>query len=791
MNARSPRTPTALVLAALLLAAPALPARAAGTAGGGSDWVVLGYRDLIDPEAILRDGRNLSQSLATAPLGYLQPFLEAHSSLLPYGLEMMVGADEIPQKSILERYPPGAAEPAWVALFRAGKYLVTSDGRGKARIFLPGDSPAAAWKRHYPTVRHALASLLPADGSPLAVEVFAFRNDFRKAELRLRLRRHLVARRAFPSEGTPPDLGALEAFFQEGGELEGIRLSDEEGLTLFALPGPRPLLAGSPLSLADLAVAYRAAFHAGENQAFVSLDPHRDVTRSSVNFGGYLEDTRIGRVVLDADRRFKTLVCGLDPDTSRDVREETRRIVPGFLTTAERAMLGEPSEEARRWAGLRYWFYPDSIGVDTDPGEGLAVITRPFFTAEAERKGEARPPGGRAEALPAKDRETIRHLNAEHARYAKRFPEIEQLSTVARLLAVAAALKGLKPDWLDLDALLAVELPACGTPRDLTRMLALCHLTSLAEETITERTVARGSRVEHLSPALDRTLREVFPAPGDLAGFLRLSRPGDAASDRNSAEAAALLASSGGTRVRELVRTEEDLSTLAGFIGGGVRARAQNGAARDILEQLEAREAEIGEALETAEGARRPALEAELARVRVRKKAVGQSYHGTGEALQAVTRYSIHVLGGIDLQPDHFAVRKAASSPAIARFKELSAKPGSLLKSRAVAVPKPAARPGPAPARSQGSAASARPPGAKESPTAAPPSGAPKDKGVRTPPPAARPSAEKPEGEMEETALPAAPRMKKLTARIGAGPGATVVGEVASEGRIVFTRAPR
>ena len=74
---------------------------------------------------------------------------------------------------------------------------------------------------------------------------------------------------------------------------------------LFANPDQRDTLAGEPVSLADLAVAYRAVFHAGDNDAFISLDPNADPALASVNFGGHLEDTRIGAAILAADRRSR------------------------------------------------------------------------------------------------------------------------------------------------------------------------------------------------------------------------------------------------------------------------------------------------------------------------------------------------------------------------------------------------------------------------------------------------------------------------------------------------------
>lgn len=777
-----------LVLAGLLGWTPR-PAPAAGSPPTAPGWVALSYVDLLDPEAIIRDGRNLKQALAAAPPGYLQPFLDGYSSLLPYALEMISGPDEREQRNIVERYPPGTAAPAWAAILRAGKILLTSDGRGKARIFLPGDDPAAAWRQSYSVIRHPLATLLPADGSPLTVEVLAYRNDYRRAELRLRLRRHTVTRSAFPAAGTTPDLAALEDFFREGGQFEGVRLSPEEGLVFYARPGPRQVLANSPVSLADLAVAYRAAVHAGENKAFVSLDPHRDPTLSTVNFGGYLEDTGIGQVVLDADRRFKTITCGLDPETFQDLRAQTRRKIPAFMTGTERIFLSEPSAETRQWVDTRYWFYADSVGIDADPAQGIAVITRPYFTADAERKGGGHVGKSRRGALSWKDQETIKHLNANYGLYARTFPEIDQLATVARLLAVAASLKELKQDWLDLDALLAVELPAFKTPRELTKMLTMCYLTLRADEKIDARAVTRNLRIQHLSPVLDLTIEELFVSPTGLTGFLRRLRKAAAADPALvEREAAGLFETSPTKKVREMIRSEEDLSNLVEYLGAKVREHTAPEAEKEIIRQLKAREAEVRSLMEEAEEPRRAAYAKELAEIRADEAAIGQRYHGMGKGIQVLIRYSMQEMGGIDLQPDHFTIRRTVTSPALARFKELTAKPGLLIKGRAGAVPPPSVRLG-----------MVKPQTVKP-PAVAPPAAAPHPSTRKSPPStesvkAPAPIAIKAAAEREEEgpALPAIPALKKITVREGqaGGAGTAVIGEMVESGRIVFTRLPR
>ena len=69
-------------------------------------------------------------------------------------------------------------------------------------------------------------------------------------------------------------------------------------------------LAGHLMELSDLAVAYRAVFHAGDNEAFISLDQNKYSTKATVNFGGF-ENTRLGSVVLELINASRRLQVGL------------------------------------------------------------------------------------------------------------------------------------------------------------------------------------------------------------------------------------------------------------------------------------------------------------------------------------------------------------------------------------------------------------------------------------------------------------------------------------------------
>ena len=146
------------------------------------------------------------------------------------------------------------------------------------RLFLQGPDPRKVYSENYGVVRHLLNTLKPGWGK-LNVEVYSFENDYRTLELKLNPVPALLSGSYFgtPAGKVPLDLAGLAGFFAQGGQLEGARISGGTGLQLYARAAALPTLAGKKAQLSDLAVAYRAVFHAGNNKAFISLDPHKDV----------------------------------------------------------------------------------------------------------------------------------------------------------------------------------------------------------------------------------------------------------------------------------------------------------------------------------------------------------------------------------------------------------------------------------------------------------------------------------------------------------------------------------
>ncbi len=436
-------------------------------------WVRISYDDLIDKGIITHSGQTIGSlldrisGLNTSPpleiLSNLQPFLEPFSFVCnevvaaarPYGMT--------PYLNVTADYPAGSRQPAWAALFREGRYqLFVSDK--KARLFLRGKNAATLLSQYYGVVRHALRQALGImSADKMILDVYAFENDYASRTINLDLNPHsleIAADQLEPMVATLP-LDQLANFFDQRITLEAGEIDENGKFYLYGTPSAGHTVASRLQSLEDFAVVYRSVFHCGYNAPYISLDRHEDNRYAKVNFGGLLEDTRVGSVVLEADKLFKTMSTGLDPNTRAIVREKIRTAVPDFVTEDERGL----KENETGYVKIRYWFYPDKIRTVTDGRIG--VVERYQFTADAERM-DVKATLGRAQ------RETIDHLNRKFEEYARALPTYHELSAVGRMMAIATWLQQSSArDRVDLDALLSVELSPFETPRRTRKLLAL------------------------------------------------------------------------------------------------------------------------------------------------------------------------------------------------------------------------------------------------------------------------------------------------------------------------------
>jgi len=538
--------------------------------------------------------------------------------------------------------------------------------------------------------------LLPNTASArLTVEIFAYGNDYSRLELRLNLTPHVVIADSFPAPAGKKtlDLAGLRMFLQEQGTIEGGRLDPRDGLTLLASkPNPSPQ-EKSPVSIADLAVAYRAVFHAGDNEAFVSLDPHRDPTKVTVNFGGLLEDTYVGGVVLEADKRFKTLTCGLDPRSMHDVRSSVRARIPSFLTSAERELVAmRESTGDGKWQGTRFWYYPESIVVDSDLDYSMAAIRKAQFTADAERsRSDFQTPEQfeqfKARSLSPAIRQNIDHLNAHYLDYAAAFPELRELMSVARLFGVCVWLKRAEVADVDLDALLSVVLPSFRTERERVQLVASSVIGLVEKESLDAAGVAARCRLTSHTEALGRRVADVFGGWKGIAEYLCMSR-GLAPEQyrRQEQEAQRLFAETRTHPAASLVKSRKDLETLAEFLADqvepevpeavllGATIEAQRSELNDLEERMESLKAVLDRDIDHTDAR---AVDEYNAHVRAHNLLVGRHESVRVKLNADVDRYNalglparrlVEIGGGIALDPDSFTVNRTAKSTALERL---------------------------------------------------------------------------------------------------------------------------
>ena len=105
------------------------------------------------------------------------------------------------------------------------------------------------------------------------------------------------------------------------------------------------------------------------------------------------------------------------------------------------------------------------------------VIAKAQFTADAERSKDdfgstLEFDQSKKSRLSPAIQMNITDLNQNYSQYASFFPELRELSTVARLMGLCIWLQKANLNQLDLDELLTVELPPVQTPREKRQLIA-------------------------------------------------------------------------------------------------------------------------------------------------------------------------------------------------------------------------------------------------------------------------------------------------------------------------------
>lgn len=466
-----------------------------------SNWVTISYGNAVDKSTLTHSGEKVGNVIQKIPTysddikGLVQQYLEPYSILCHDVLLYNIKPDTPPLINILAHYPIGSEQPAWVDLFREGHFQLYYN-QHLIRIFLKGDNHENSFEKYQSVIRHPIQDLINSEHLSIKnIEVYVFNNDYAKTEIRVNI---IPATSAIDDldlspKHQPIDLGSIEEFLNPGVALEAVEVDERNDIFFYGKGASDQTIAGKPVSLSDIAVIYRSIFHYGYNAPYISLDTHEDNRYAKVNFGGHLENTRVGHVVLEADKLFKTLSTGIDPNTHEFVKSKITKHVPAFLTEDERGFLEDVNEGNTQ---IRYWFYPDEIGTVTDGSIG--VVQKHQFLADAERMDVE-------VQLDNATRKTIDHLNKYYIQYEKAENTYKELNTVGYMMALVNWLKEMNMgDRVELDDLLSVKIPAFSTPEKTKKMLAITAIVCPGDLNITNQNVRDYTKTYYLSHLLDK-----------------------------------------------------------------------------------------------------------------------------------------------------------------------------------------------------------------------------------------------------------------------------------------------
>jgi len=480
-----------------------------------SNWITISYSSAVDKSILTHSGESVGNVIQKIPTytddfkGLVQQYLEPYSILCHDVLLYNIKPDTPPFVNILAHYPVGSEQPAWVDLFREGHFQLYYNPN-LIRIFLKGDNPKNSFEKYQSIIRHPIQDLINSEHLSIKnIEVYVFNNDYAKTEIQVNIipATFVINEIGLSPKHQPIDLGSIEEFLSNGVALEAVEVDESNNIFFYGRSASNQTIAGQHVSLSDIAVIYRSIFHYGYNAPYISLDTHEDNRYAKVNFGGHFENTRVGHVVLEADKLFKTLGTGIDPNTHEFVKSKITKYVPDFLTEDEWGLLEDTNEGNTQ---IRYWFYPDEIGTVTDGSIG--IVQKHQFLADAERMDVE-------VELDNATRKTIDHLNKYFPQYEKAENTYKELNTVGRMMALVNWLKEMNiGDRVELDDLLSVKIPAFHTTKKTKKMLAITAIVCPGDLNITNQNVRGYTKTYYLSHLLDK-----YPLSTSDKEFLKIA----------------------------------------------------------------------------------------------------------------------------------------------------------------------------------------------------------------------------------------------------------------------------
>ena len=188
-----------------------------------------------------------------------------------------------------------------------------------------------------------------------------------------------------------------------------------------------------------------AATYAGE-APWVSIDPgeNNNWETLKVSYGGPIRNTKLGRVMFEADRLLKTLSFGRDNLTDREIADLPEKISQPF----------KDDKGALELTGIkagvvsRFWFQTGKMTLDMSD-DGRAIL---FRTAEVPLLTEVMSPKPPPREIAERNDAFVAYVNREFASLAERWGVLEELRQGAKAVAVAEWLRGRVPldrSWVE------------------------------------------------------------------------------------------------------------------------------------------------------------------------------------------------------------------------------------------------------------------------------------------------------------------------------------------------------
>ena len=282
-------------------------------------------------------------------------------------------------------------------------------------------------------------------------------------------------------------------------------------------------------------------------------------------------------------------------------------------------------------------------------------------------------------------RSNIDHLNQNYFQYAQAFTELKELTTVARLMGICSWLYKASPRWLDLDALLSIELPPVRTTRDKTKLVSACIVSYSDSQGINQNYVLEKSKVVYLSPILEKKVSDHFINATNFSKYLCIKN--GEKEDKHKifeSEALQLFPAQGNLKVREIIKTKEDLRALASYSADSLQAEKPL-TARNIendlklgKELLQKLEAEIDLTKRKLNSTENPqdynVLVDHHNELILQYKSTLQKYNQDVNIYNSLKINKLSILeigGGINLEPRNFKIKASQPGPRMQGFLSL------------------------------------------------------------------------------------------------------------------------